>query len=66
MGAFKNKDNALNAKKQFQAKYPAVIIHKQGEFYYVNVFYTVNEAAALQYAEEQRKIQPDVWVFQLK
>jgi hypothetical protein len=66
MGAFKNKDNALNAKKQFADKFPAVVIYKRDEFHYVNVFYTSNEAAALQFAEEQRKIQPDVWVFQLK
>lgn len=66
MGAFKNKDNALNAKKQFADKFPAVVIYKRNELHYVNVFYTSNEAAALQFAEEQRKIQPDVWVFQLK
>jgi type IX secretion system PorP/SprF family membrane protein len=66
MGAFKNKDNALNAKKQFADKFPAVLIYKKEELHYINVFYTSNEAAALQFAEEQRKIQPDVWVFQLK
>lgn len=66
MGAYKNKENALNAKKQFQEKYPAVLIYKTNDLHYINVFYTSNEAAALQYAEEQRKIQPDVWVFQLK
>lgn len=66
MGAFKNKDNAMNAKKQFADKFPAVVIYKNNDLHYINVFYTTNEAAALMFAEEQRKIQPDVWVFQLK
>lgn len=66
MGAFKNKDNAMNMKKQMSDKYPAAVIYKQNDLYYINVFYTTNEAAALKYAEEQRSIQPDVWVFQLK
>lgn len=66
MGAFKSKENALNAKKQLQANFPAVVIYKTNDLHYVNVFYTSNEASALSFAEEQRKIQPDVWVFQLK
>lgn len=66
MGAFKNKENALNVKKQFAAKYPSTVIYKMGELHYVNVFYTQNEAAALKFAEERRAEQPDVWVFQLK
>jgi len=66
MGAFKNKDNAFNLKKSFSGKYPAAVIYKRGELYYVNVFYTQNEASALTFAEERRKEQPDVWVFQLK
>ncbi|MBI3135224.1 MAG: PorP/SprF family type IX secretion system membrane protein [Bacteroidetes bacterium] len=66
MGAFKNKENALNVKTQFSSKYPTTIIYKMGDLYYVNVFYTLNEAAAIKFAEERRTEQPDVWVFQLK
>lgn len=66
MGAYKVKDNAMNAKKAFQDKYPAVVIYKKGELHYVNIYYTQNEADALKFAEERRLEQPDVWVFQLK
>jgi type IX secretion system PorP/SprF family membrane protein len=66
MGAFKNKDNALNMKKTVSAKHPAVVLYKKGDFYYVNVLFTENEATALKMAEELRSEQPDVWVFQLK
>jgi len=66
MGAFKNKDNALNSKKGFATKHPAVVLYKKGELYYVNVLYTENEALALKTAEDLRSEQPDVWVFQLK
>lgn len=66
MGAFKNKDNAMNVKKQLAEKYPATVIYKKGDLHYINVFYTQNEAAAIKYAEERRTEQPDVWVFQLK
>ena len=66
MGAFKNKDNALNLKKSVSSKHPAVVLYKKGDLYYVNVLFTENEATALKMAEELRTEQPDVWVFQLK
>ena len=66
MGAFKNKDNAINAKQTFASKHPAVVLYKKGELYYVNVLFTENEALALKTAEDLRTEQPDVWVFQLK
>ena len=66
MGAFKNKDNAMNAKKVLAEKHTAVVIYKKNDLHYVNVFYTQNEAQALKFAEERRADQPDVWVFELK
>ena len=66
VGAFKNKDNALNVKRQYASKYPATVIYKMGELHYVNVFYSTNGDAAMKFADERRTEQPDVWVFQLK
>jgi len=66
MGAYKNKDNALNAKKALLTKHDAVVLYKKGDLYYVNIYFTENETAALKLAEELRVEQPDVWVFQLK
>lgn len=66
MGAFKNKENAINVQKQFETKYESVVLYKQNDLFYINVFYTTNEAQALTFAELQRETQPDVWVFELK
>lgn len=69
MGAFKSKDNATRAKKQFEnnpAYKPTIIYNKPRDFYYVNVFHNTDEETAVEIMDILRKEQPDAWVFSMQ
>lgn len=69
MGAFKSKDNAKKAKKDFESKgtyKPTIIYNKARGFYYVNVFYNTDEDTALNIMEILKNEQPDAWVFNMQ
>lgn len=69
MGAFKSKENAAKAKKEFASKgayKPSIIYNKQRGFYYVNVFHNTDEDTALNIMEVLKKEQPDAWVFNMQ
>lgn len=68
MGSFKKKENAQKAKQTYESKpgyKPVIIYNKKREFYYVCVFYNLDEETAIDILEVLRKEQQDAWIFKM-
>jgi hypothetical protein len=68
MGSFKKKENAQKAKQTYESKpgyKPVIIYNKKREFYYVCVFYNLDEETAVDILEVLRKEQQDAWIFKM-